>query len=52
MKRPELIIAIAIWRFIVASLLAIGIIAIAVFALPAAIEFANTGAPLGWSIVI
>ena len=52
MKRPELLIAIAIWRFIAASMLTVGIIAIATLAIPAAVEFANTGAPLGWSIVI
>ena len=52
MKRPKWLIAIAIWRFIAASLLAIGIIAIAVFALPVAVEEGDTGPPLGWSIVI
>lgn len=52
MKKPELLLLIAIWRFIAASLLAIGIIAIAVFALPEAVENADTGPPLGWSIVI
>ena len=52
MKRPDLLLPIAIWRFIVASVLAIGIIAIAVFALPEAVRDANTGAPLGWSIAI
>ena len=52
MKRPELLIAIAIWRFIVASLLAIGIIAIAVFAIPAAVEDADTGALFALSISV
>ena len=52
MKRPKWLIAIAIWRFIAASLLAIAIIAIAVFALPAAVEDTDTGDPVGWSIVI
>jgi len=52
LKRPKWLIAIAIWRFIAASLLAIAIIAIAVFALPAAVEDGDTGPPLGWSMVI
>ena len=50
MKKPKLLIAIAIWRFIVASLLAIGIIAIAVFAIPAAVEDADTGSLFALSI--
>jgi len=52
MKRPELLIAIAIWRFIIAFILAVGIIAIAVFAFPEAVEDANTGALVGLSIAI
>jgi hypothetical protein len=52
MKRPDLLIAIAIWRFIVASILVIGIIAIAVFAFPEAVEDADTGALFGLSIAI
>lgn len=52
MKRPKWLIAIAIWRFIAASLLAIAIIAIAVFALPVAVEDGDTGPLLGWSLVI
>ena len=50
MKRPELLIAIAIWRFIAASMLSVGIIAIAVFALPAAVEDTDTGALFALSI--
>ena len=50
MKRPELLIAIAIWRFIVASLLVVGIIAIATLAIPAAVEDADTGALFALSI--
>jgi hypothetical protein len=51
-KKPGLLLLIAIWRFIAASMLAIGTIAIAVFALPEAVRDADTGPPLGWSIVI
>jgi len=50
MKKPDLLLPIAIWRFIVASVLAIGIIAIAVFAFPEAVEDADTGALFGLSI--
>ena len=50
MKRPELLIAIAIWRFIAASMLVVGIIAIAVVAIPAAVEDADTGALFALSI--
>jgi hypothetical protein len=50
MKRPDLLILIAIWRFIVASMLAVGIIAIAVFAFPEAVENANPGSLFGLSI--
>ena len=50
MKRPELLIAIAIWRFIAASMLVVGIIAIATLAIPAAVEDADTGALFALSI--
>ena len=50
MNRPDLLIPIAIWRFIVASILAVGIIAIAVFAFPEAVEDADPGALFGLSI--
>jgi len=52
LKRPELLIAIVIWRFIVASMLAVGILAIAVFAIPAAVEDADTGALFALSISV
>ena len=52
MKKPELILLIAIWRFIAASLLAIGVIAIAVFAIPEAVEDTDTGAIVALSIAI
>ena len=52
MKRPELLIAIAIWRFIAASMLAVGIIAIAASAIPAAVADADTGALFALSISI
>jgi len=51
-KKPDLLIAIAIWRFITASFLAIGIIAIAVFAFPEAVDNSDTGALFGLSIAI
>lgn len=50
MKKPELILIIAIWRFIVAFVLAIGLIAIAAFAFPEAVEDADAGALFGLSI--
>ena len=50
MKRPELLIAIVIWRFIVASILIVGIIAIAMLAIPAAVEDADPGALFALSI--
>ena len=50
MKRPELLIAIVIWRFIAASMLVVGIIAIATLAIPAAVEDADTGALFALSI--
>jgi hypothetical protein len=51
-KKPELLILIAIWRFIAASLLAIGIIAISVFAFPEAVEDANAGSLFGLSMAM
>jgi len=51
-KKPELLLLIAIWRFIAAALLAIGIIAIAVFAFPEAIREENAGSLFGLSIAI
>lgn len=50
MKRPDLLMPIAIWRFIAASMLAVAIIAIAVFAFPEAVEEADPGALFGLSI--
>ena len=50
MKRPELLIAIAIWRFIAASMLVVGIIAIATLAIPAAVEDEDPGALFALSI--
>ncbi len=50
MKRPKWLIVIAIWRFIWASMAAVGIISIAVFAIPGAVEAADTGALFGLSI--
>lgn len=52
MKKPELLLLIAIWRFIGAFLLAIGIIVIAVFAIPEAVRDANTGSLVALSIAI
>jgi len=52
MKRPDLLILIAIWRFIAAFMLAIGVIAISVFALPEAIYYWDTGGLFGLSIAI
>jgi len=52
LKRPELLIAIVIWRFIAASMLSVGIIAIAVSAIPAAVADADTGALFVLSISI
>ena len=52
MKRPDLLGAIAIWRFIAASLLAVGIIAIAVFAFPEAVEDMEAGSLFGLSMAI
>ena len=52
MKKPDLLIPIAIWRFIVASLLAIGIIVLAVFAFPEAVEDMEPGTLFGLSIAI
>ena len=52
MKKPEFITLIAIWRFMAACLLAIGIIALAVFAFPEAVDNSDTGALFGLSIAI
>lgn len=52
MKRPDLLLPIAIWRFITAFLASIGIIAIAVFAFPGAIEHTTIGALFGLSIAL
>ena len=52
MKKPEFITLIAIWRFMAACLLAIGIIALAVFAFPEALDNSDTGALFGLSIAI
>lgn len=52
MKRPDLLVAIAIWRFIAASMLAIGIIALAVFAFPEAVEDMEPGTLFVLSIAI
>ena len=52
MKRPDLLMPIAIWRFIAAFLLAIGIIVLAVFAFPEAVEDMEPGTLFGLSIAI
>jgi hypothetical protein len=52
MKKPELLLLIAIWRFIAAAFLAIGIIAIAVFAFPEAVRDGNAGSLFGMSMAI
>jgi len=52
MKRPDLLILIAIWRFIAAFGLAVGIIAISVFAFPEAVRYADIGGLFGLSIAI
>jgi hypothetical protein len=56
MKRPDLLILVAIWQFVSAFLLAIGIAAIAVFALPEALGYrwgpAEVGSIFGLSIGI
>jgi hypothetical protein len=51
-KKPELILLIAIWRFIAAAFLAIGVIAIAVFAFPEAVRDENAGSLFALSISI
>jgi hypothetical protein len=51
-KKPEFIVLIAIWRFMAACALAIGIIAIAVFAIPEAVDNSDTGGLFGLSIAI
>lgn len=52
MKRPDMLILIAIWRFIAAFMLAIGIIAISVFAFPEAVDHGDIGGLFGLSIAI
>ena len=56
MKRPDLLILVAIWQFVSAFLLTIGIAAIAVFALPEALGYkwgpSDEGAIFGLSIAI
>jgi len=51
-KKPELLLLIAIWRFIAAAFLAIGVIAIAVFAFPEAVRDENAGSLFALSIAI
>ena len=54
MKRPDLLLLVAIWAFFSAFLYLIGIAAIAIFALPEALGFmygpANVGSIFGMSI--
>jgi hypothetical protein len=56
MKRPDLLVLVAIWAFLSALLYFIGIVAIAVFAMPEALGFewgpANAGSIFGLSIGI
>ncbi|MFC1932615.1 hypothetical protein ACFLXU_03160 [Chloroflexota bacterium] len=56
MKRPDLLLLVAIWAFLSALLYLIGIAAIATFALPEALGFgwgpANVGSIFGMSIGI
>ena len=56
MKRPDLLLLVAIWQFFSAFLYLIGIVAIAVFAFPEALGFrygpANVGSIFGLSIAI
>ena len=52
MKKPALLILIVIWRFIAAAFLAMGIIAIAVFAIPEAVRDSNTSSLIPLSIAI
>jgi hypothetical protein len=56
MKRPDLLLLVAIWQFLSAFLLLIGIVAISVFSLPEALGFgwepANVGSIVGQSIAI
>ena len=56
MKRPDLLILVAIWQFVSAFLMFIGIAAIATFALPEALGFmwgpAEAGSIFGLSIAI
>ncbi|MFC1875095.1 hypothetical protein ACFLY3_02970 [Chloroflexota bacterium] len=56
MKRPDLLILVAIWQFVSAFLLLIGIAALSIFSFPEALGFldgpANTGSIFGHSIAI
>ena len=56
MKRPDLLLLVAIWAFFSAFLYFIGIVAIAIFSLPEALGFgwgpANAGSIFGQSIGI
>ena len=56
MKRPDLLLLVAIWAFLSAFLYLIGIVAISVFAFPEALGFrygpANVGSIFGLSIAI
>ena len=56
MKRPDLLLLVAIWQFIIAFLMVIGIAAIAVFAFPEALGYrwgpVDEGAIFGLSIAI
>ena len=56
MKKPDLLILVAIWQFLSAFFLLIGLAAIAVFAFPEALGFrwgpADVGAIFGLSIAI
>jgi hypothetical protein len=56
MKRPDLLLLVAIWAFLSAFLYLVGIVAIAAFSFPEAIGFgygpANVGSIVGQSIAI
>jgi hypothetical protein len=56
MKRPDLLILVAIWQFVSAFLLLIGIVALSIFSFPEALGFldgpVNTGSIFGHSIAI
>jgi hypothetical protein len=56
MKRPDLLLLVAVWQFLRAFFLVVGLIAIAVFAFPGALGFGygpgSVGAIFGLSIAI